>query len=95
MSGGLTVVAIIFMVLRDPRKSDKATAGGDSGARQARRQVSSIHHNVVQRVCTFGRAHIAASINPRERVTISIISESQLYGGKPAYHSLAAIYFNK
>ena len=38
MGGGLTVVAIIFMVLRDPRKSDKTKAGGDSGAQQARRQ---------------------------------------------------------
>ena len=91
MGGGLTVVAIIFMVLRDPRKSDKTKAGGDSGAQQARRQVSSVHHIVVQRVCTFGRAHIAASINSRERVTISIISELQLCDGKPAYQGLAAI----
>ena len=91
MGSGRTVVAIIFMVLRDPQKSDKAKAGGDSGARQARRQVSSIHHNVVQRVCTFGRAHIAASISSRERVTISIMSESQLCDGKPVYRGLAAI----
>ena len=75
MGRGRTVVAIIFMVLRDPRKSDKTKAGGDSGARQARCQVSSVHHNVVQRVRTFGRAHIAASIESRERAAISIISE--------------------
>ena len=91
MGGGLTVVAIVFMVLRDPRKSDKTKAGGDPGAQQATRQVSSIHHIVVQRVCTFGRAHIAASINSRERVTISIISELQLCDGKPTYLGLAAI----
>ena len=95
MGSERTVVAIIFMVLRDPRKSDKTKAGGDSGAQRARGQVFAVHHIVVQRVCTFGRAHIAASNNSRERVTISIISESQLYGGKPACHSLAAIYFNK
>ena len=91
MGGGLKVVAIIFMVLRDPRKSDMTKAGGNSGAQQVRRQVSSVHHIVVQRVCTFGRAHIAASINSRERVTISVISESQLYDVTPAYRGLAAI----
>ena len=89
--GGLKVVAFIFMILRDPRKSDETKAGGDSGAQQARRQITSVHHIVIQRVCTFGRAHIAVSINSRERVTISIISESQLYDGKPAYLGLAAI----
>ena len=90
MGSGRTVVAIIFMVLRDPRKSDKMKAGGDSGAQQARRQVSSVHHIVVQRVCTFGRAHFAASTKSRERVTISTISKSQLYDGKTAYRGLAA-----
>ena len=91
MGGGLTVVAIVFMVLRDPRKSDKTKAGADSGAQQARHPVSSVHHIVVQRVCKFGRAHIAASISSRERVTISIMSESQLCDGKPVYRGLAAI----
>ena len=91
MGGELTVAALVFMVLRIPRKSDKAKARGDWDAQQARREISSTYHNFFERVCMFEFAHSAASINSRERVTISIISESQLYGGKPAYRGLAAI----
>ena len=87
MGGGLTVVAIIFIVLRDPRKSDKMKAGGDSGAQQARRQVSSViislYSAFVRSVAHISRLRLAhGSASPSASFpSHSFMVERPLIGG--------------